>query len=75
MFVYETLPKLALKLYADLSHNRKMQAQVEQLTAVQEKMINLQTIFFHFINNQWIYDSKFVDTFWKYMSPAEQAEF
>lgn len=52
-----------------------MKSKVEQLASIQKKMMKLQTIFFYFINNQWIYQQKLQDVFWAKMTAADKAEF
>ena len=75
MYLYETLPTQLMHQYAEFFNKKDLKSKVDQLAAVQKKMLDLQAVFTYFTNNPWIYEQKLIDKFWVLMSPEEKEEF
>ena len=48
---------------------------MDMLSAMSDKMYDMQTIFHHFIGNTWNFANNVSDRAWALMSPAERDEF
>jgi len=58
--VTETIPIKILKCYSRLPHlgSKKLRDQAKLAETVSNKMYDMQSIFHHFINNSWIFETE-----------------
>lgn len=77
IFLTETVPTKALTAYAKapIVGSKALRDKAKMLAKIQKKMLAMQGIFFHFINNEWFYESKLNDAIWKKMTPLEKQQF
>lgn len=71
----ETLPLNALNLFATLTGDKKKRKQVAEMKALSEKAFNMQSLFFHFINSTWRFQSGNTDRTWALMNDQERKDF
>jgi hypothetical protein len=77
IFLTETIPSKSLEIYSKLPKlgSKKLQQQSKMLNRVLKKMMEMQQLFAHFINNGWIYESVQIDKILSVMSPEEKMAF
>ena len=63
IFLTETIPSKSLELYSKVPKlgSKKLQDQSKMLNRVLKKMMEMQQLFVHFINNGWVYESVAID--------------
>ena len=62
-------------MYAGAVGDHKLKKQAVMMKGISKKMYDMQTIFFHFINNMWRFELGKTDHAWALMSPEEKKEF
>lgn len=77
IFLTETIPSKSLELYSKVPKlgSKKLQDQSKMLNRVLKKMMEMQQLFVHFINNGWVYESVAIDRILEVMSPEEKMAF
>ena len=71
----ETVPIKIMDKFANVVGDKKMQEKVAMMKMLSERMFNMQSIFFHFLNNTWNFLQRNTEKVWKLMSAQEREIF
>ena len=75
IYITETIPLSIMETYASIVGDQKLKKQATFNKGISKKMFDMQSIFFHFLNNLWRFEMRNTDEASALMSSEEKKEF